>query len=157
MPEEINHTSQLAVEAFLKHPDRVEFSDKYTEPPKKPISEVTKIINNRLINFCQNHNLILPNFIRNLLDIYQDYPNTKGQVESRGIIQLYTVYFILHLISAYWYSIKNLKNSLVSGRKHNTNIITHLLGKKGVNTGKYESMTREMRKEITKEIDETYK
>lgn len=123
---------------------------------KKTPSESVHIINKKLLkDFCQKYNLIVPNFAKNILEIYQDFTNTKGKVESRGIIQLYTVYFVLHIISAYWYSIKNIKMYLV---KDKNNIITHILGNKnkGVKNNEFKSITSQMIKDFKTDINKVY-
>jgi hypothetical protein len=91
----------------------------YISPTFEPIKDLSlkesvQLITRKItIEFCKKNNLILPNFILNILDIYQDYTNTSGQIESRGIIQLYTIYFLLLTISSYWSAITNITNDLL--------------------------------------------
>lgn len=91
----------------------------YTAPKFEPIKglslkESVQLMTRKLIDdFCEENNLIPSEFVLNILDLYQDYVHTKGEIESRGIIQLYTVYFVLHLISAYWSAIIGVKKDLL--------------------------------------------
>lgn len=55
-----------------------------------------------ITDFAEKNNLIVPGFVYNILSIYRNYTRTENLVEVRGIIQLYTVYFVLSFISAYW-------------------------------------------------------
>jgi hypothetical protein len=92
----------------------------YTGPKFEPLKNLSlkdsvQLITRKLIDdFCIENNLIASEFVLNILDLYQDYVHTKGNIESRGIIQLYTVYFVLHLISAYWSAIIAVKKDLLS-------------------------------------------
>jgi hypothetical protein len=94
----------------------------YISPKFEPIKDLSlresiQLITRKItIEFCKKYNLILPNFILNILDIYQDYTNTNGQIETRGIIQLYTIYFLLMTISSYWSALTDITSDLLANK-----------------------------------------
>lgn len=118
------------------------------------LNESVQLITRKLIKeFCETHNLIVPNFVLNILDLYQDYVHTKGNIESRGIIQLYTVYFTLQLISAYWSAIISIKSDLLSNLDK---IIDSIISPKTI-FKKNIQLTTQMRYDVIEKITEAYK
>lgn len=94
------------------------------ESKQHKISDSHDTISYAITNeFCTRHNLLVPSFVENILDIYSDFTTLKSNVESRGIMQLYTVYFLLHLISSYWTGIMGVKDNLLNNRNKITNYI----------------------------------
>jgi hypothetical protein len=83
------------------------------------LKQSIQIITKQLIDdYAISNRLIIPGFVYNIIDIYQDNVNTDDTIESRGIIQLYTIYFILQLISAYWTGVQHIRYDLINNN-HN--------------------------------------
>lgn len=129
-------------------------SPKFDLPKNLSLKESVQLITRKLINeFCKNNNLIVPDFVLNVLDLYQDYVHTKGEIESRGIIQLYTVYFVLHLVSAYWSAIVAIEYDI---RVNKGNIINAIAEPKAA-LNMTTPFTSGMRDDIIEKSMEAYK
>lgn len=88
------------------------------------LKQSIQLITQKLINnFSDKANLETPGFINNIIEIYQDTINTHSLLESRGIIQLYTIYYLLHLISAYWTGIQDIRQDLTTNKNGILNIM----------------------------------
>lgn len=122
MAQQYNQYTNFALQDDKMKPEMTDTMKPLPDP--KLSKTLQKIVKNLVDKFAAKNHLIVPGFIHNIITIYQNNLLEHQLAESRGVIQLYTVYYLLHLVSAYWTGIEYATNHLVN---NNAGIIDKLI------------------------------